>query len=472
VLDLVVTGGEVVLPSGTMRVDIGVADGRVALIGSVGTLPDAERVIDADGKILIPGGIDPHCHTNWVVPTAAAEGIRCFPPEQVSLAAAYGGTTTLVDFAIWQPGDTLEDAVRAKEKEWSGSSFVDYSYHVAFKGDLTFDVVEQIGGIIRAGHPTFKIWMTNTTPSRPRQKTDVGWMSAILEQTARHGGMLAVHAEDDDLVMFQYQRLEHEGKWGYENIHLAHNKLSEALSFRRAIGLAEYLGAPIYLMHVSASEGVEAIREARAKGLPIYGETLQHYSVFTADNYREPDGAKYHTYPSLKGIEDVAAMWGGLSDGALSTVATDEMCTTRDVKLRGKTVDDVTGGLAGVEVRLAVVYTEAVAKRGLSLERYVDLTSANAAKILGMYPQKGVIAVGSDADLVLLDPNDKRTLAATDMHETDYSAWEGFRVEAWPAATILRGNVVVEGGALHGREGDGNLITRRISQEILSRPSC
>lgn len=471
-LDLLVRGADVVLPTSTQRVDIGIADGCIAAIGLVGSLPGSEATIEADGMLLVPGGIDPHCHTNWIVPTAASEGIRCFPPQQVSAAAAHGGTTTLVDFAIWQPGTTLEDAVSTKESEWSGSSFVDYAYHVAFKGDLTFEVIDQIPGIIAAGYPSFKVWMTNTTPSRPRQKTDVGWMSAILEQTATNGGMLAVHAEDDDLVMFEYERLRHEGKWGFENVYLAHSKLSEALSFRRAIGLAEHLGAPIYLMHVSAREGVEAIREARRKGFPIYGETLQHYSVFTAENYKETDGAKYHTYPSLKGADDIAAMWEGLHDGTLGTVATDEMCTTLDVKLRGKTVDDVTGGHAGVEVRMGVVYTEAVAKRGMSLQRYVELTSANAARILGMYPQKGVIAVGSDADLVLLDRDDKRTLAAADMHETDYSAWEGYKVEAWPAATILRGNVIVEAGKLRGREGDGQRVARRISADILSRPGC
>lgn len=470
-LDLTVRGAQVVMPSGAEALDVGIREGRVALIGLPGSLPDAKRSLDGSGMLLVPGGIDPHCHTNWVVPTAASEGIRCFPPERVSLAAAHGGTTTLVDFAIWQPGQSLEDAVNAKESEWRGSSFVDYAYHVAFKGDLTFDVIEEIGDIISSGHPSFKVWMTNTTPSRPRQKTDVGWMWAILEQTAKHGGMLAVHAEDDDLVMFAYERLKREGKWGYENVHLAHSALSEALSFQRAIGLAERVGAPIYLMHVSAREGVDAIREARGKGYPIYGETLQHYTVFTSDNYREPDGAKYHTYPSLKSADDTEALWDGLRDGVLSTIATDEMCTTLDVKLRGKTIDDVTGGHAGVEVRMGVVYTEAVVKRGLSLQRYVDLTSANAAKILGMYPHKGVIAVGSDADLVLLDPNDKRTLAAGEMHESDYSAWEGYQVEAWPAATILRGHVLVEGGKLQGQQGDGRLVARRISQEILSRPS-
>jgi len=470
-LDLVITGAEVVLPTATATIDVGIKDGSIAVLGLPGTLPEAASTIDAHGQYLVPGGIDPHCHTNWVVPTAADAGIRCFPPEQVSLAAAHGGTTTLVDFAIWEPGQTLEQTVRAKEAEWRGSSYVDYAYHIAFKGGMTFEVVEQIGDAIVAGNPTFKVWMTNTTPSRPRQMTDLGWVLAILEQTRDHQGMLAVHAEDDDLVMFAYERLKQTGKWGYENVHLAHDQLSEALSFRRVIGLAQRVGAPIYLMHVSAREGVDAIREARAAGHPIYGETLQHYSVFTAENYREADGAKYHTYPSLKSDDDVEALWEGLQDQTLSTVATDEMCTTREVKLRGKTVDDVTGGHAGVEVRMGVVYTEAVKKRGFSMQHFVELTSTNAARILGMYPRKGVIAVGSDADLVLLDTEHTRQLSAQEMHETDYSAWEGYEVSAWPTTALVRGQVVMTQGELKGGPTIGRRVERKVSDEVFRRPA-
>lgn len=470
-LDLVITGAKVVLPTGTATLDVGIGGERIAVLGLPGSLPDAAKSIDADGQYLVPGGIDPHCHTNWVVPTAADAGIRAFPPDRVSLAAAYGGTTTLVDFAMWEPGHTLEDTVTSKETEWRGLSYVDYAYHIAFKGRMTFDVVDEIGDAIADGYPTFKVWMTNTTPSRPRQKTDLGWILAILEQTREHQGLLAVHAEDDDLVMFAYERLKHTGRWGYENIHLAHDQLSEALSFRRVIGLAERVGAPIYLMHVSAREGVDAIREARAAGHPIYGETLQHYSVFTADNYREPDGAKYHTYPSLKSADDVDALWEGIQDGTISTVATDELCTTREVKLRGQTIDDVTGGHAGVEVRMAVVYTEAVEKRRLSMQRYVELTSTNAARILGMYPTKGVIAVGSDADLVLLDTTRTRRLSADEMHETDYSAWEGYEVSAWPTTTLVRGRVVVSNGKLEGDQDTGRRVGRKVSEEVFRRPT-
>jgi dihydropyrimidinase len=469
-LDLVISGARVVSPAGVIECDVGVTGGKIVAVAAHDTLAeDQAQTIDATGKIVVPGGIDPHVHTSWTVPTAAAEGIVCADATQVSRAAAHGGTTMLVDFATWQPGQQLADAFEVKQEDWN-KSYVDYAYHCILKGEVPFEIIDQIGEAISGGFPSIKVFMTNATPSRPPQKTDLGYIWAILEQTSRHGGILAVHAEDDDLVMFSYKRLEREGRWGFENVHLAHSQLSEAISFRRIIGLAERVGGALYLMHVSAAEGVSAIAEARAKKLPIYGETLQHYTCFTAEDYKRPRGAIYHTYPSLKSEEDRQALWAGLQNGTLSTVATDEMCTTLAVKLRGKTIDDVTGGHAGVEVRMGIVYTEAVAKRGYSLERFVDLTSANAARILGMYPQKGAIAPGSDADMVLIDPSIRRRLAADELHETDYSAWDGWEVQGWPVTTILRGKVIVEDGRLLGRPGDGQLVRRKISTSVLERP--
>lgn len=293
-----------------------------------------------------------------------------------------------------------------------------------------------------------------------------------MEQTRDHGGMLAVHAEDDEIVMYSYKKLEHEGKWDFPNIHLAHNTLSEALSFRRVIGLAERVGAAIYLMHVSAAEGVDAIAESRGRGFPIYGETLQHYLAFNKDAYGLENGQIYHTYPSLKEEEDRLALWKGLQNGVISTVATDEMCTNLATKVRGKTVDDMTGGHAGVEVRMGVMYSEIVNQRHGSLVDFVDATSANAAKILGLYPQKGAIAVGSDADIVLMRPSAERNLSHLDMHETDYSAWDGFPVQCWPELTMLRGRIIVENGKLVDETPHGRLPRRKIASQVLTGPGA
>ena len=472
--DLLITGGLVVTPSGAEPLDIAIADGRIAALAFAGTTPldSAARVIDVGGKLVAPGGVDPHVHTNSVLPTAAESGIMCFGADRVSEGSIYGGTTTLVDFAHWKPGDDLSDSFARKAAEWNGQTYTDFALHGTFKEpEVPFSVLEQIPDAVRNGHGSWKVWMTNTTPTRPHQKTDLGNMWGIMEQTAAAGAMLAVHAEDDDIVMYSYRRLKHQGAIGIENMHHAHNVLSEQLSFQRAITLARHVGAAIYLMHVSANVGIDAIRKARGEGAPIYGEILPHYAYFSAENYREPHGAIYHTYPSLKDADDRDHMWPALIDGTLSTLATDGVCTDFDVKTRGNTIYDATGGHAGVEMRMAVAYTEGVVGRGLDLTRYVDLTSANAAKILGLYPRKGAIAVGSDADLAVIDTDVDRRVTAADLHEADYTPWEGYRTRAWNTMTLLRGQVMVDDRELVAGPV-GELQSQRVSSDVLSRPAC
>jgi dihydropyrimidinase len=244
------------------------------------------------------------------------------------------------------------------------------------------------------------------------------------------------------------------------------------LSFRRVLRLAESVpGTALYMMHVSAGTGVAAIAEARRKGLPIYGETLHQYLNYSADDYKRPNGQIYHTYPSLKSAEDRNALWDGTARGAIHCIATDELCCTLKDKTLGSRIDDVTGGNSGVEPRLAVMYTEMVARRGYSLRRYVDLVSTNAAKIMGLYPRKGAIAPGSDADITILDPTRRGKVRAADLHETDYTPWEGHDIFAWPVTTILRGKVMVENGRYLASAGDGRYLKRKISAETLSGAS-
>src|SRR5690606_4112887 len=263
-----------------------------------------------------------------------------------------------------------------------------------------------------------------------------------------------------------------EGRVGFENMAEVHNTLSEDLSFRRVIRLAENIhGCALYMMHVSAATGVAAIAESRARGYPIYGETLHQYMLFTSEDYKRPNGQIYHTYPSLKSRADQEALWRGTRDGSINSVATDEICCTLAVKVQGKRIDDTTGGNSAVEPRLGVMYAEMVDKRGYSLERYVDLVSTNAAKIMGLYPRKGALAPGSDADIAVLAPGEKRRVRLEDLHETDYSPWEGHEISAWPVMTVLRGKIVVEDGAFHGDEADGQYLKRRIPAAILSAPA-
>ena len=228
----------------------------------------------------------------------------------------------------------------------------------------------------------------------------------------------------------------------------------------------------LYLVHVSARDGVEAIGEARAKGLPVYGETLHHYASFNHKDYERPDGALYHTYPSLKTQVDQETLWQGLLDGRLSTLATDELWTTREQKLRGQTIEDTTGGAEGVEARMGIGYSEGVVKRGMSLERFVDITSANAARLLGFYPKKGALAPGSDADIAIIDPDYHKSLELSDLHGADYSIWAGWEVHGWPVITIHRGRVVVEDGQLFADKDRGSLLSRKIDNRVVKSPVC
>ena len=236
--------------------------------------------------------------------------------------------------------------------------------------------------------------------------------------------------------------------------------------------MAEWTGAAVYFVHVSAKQGVNAIREARSRGLPVYGETLHNYASFNSDNYKKPDGMKYHTYPSLKSEKDRLALWDGLIKGGLSTMATDEVCTDLTTKLMGRTIHDVAGGHNGAETRMGITYSEGVSKLGMSLQRFVGVTSANSARIMGYYPRKGAIAPGSDADIVLIDPSIHKSLSMDDLHIGAYSIWEGWEVNAWPVTTILRGKVVMDQGQFSGVLGDGQLIPRKIDPDILNRPAC
>jgi dihydropyrimidinase len=471
-LDLVIRGGQVVTPGGVGAWDVGVEGERIVAIGAPGTLPgDSARVIDASGKLVIPGGIDPHVHTHWPIPALGGGMTLSAPPAQVSRAAIHGGTTTLADFAVWEPGMTLAGAIDEKDTVWR-EGYSDYALHVMLQGAVPPEVIAQIPETISAGYASFKIFTTDVRPIGKGRMIRLGHLWAIMETAAKHGAMLAIHAEDDDLVMYMYERLEREGRTDIQHMPLVHSVMSEDIAFRRVLRLARYVeGAAVYMVHVSSKAGTDAVAEARADGRPVYAETLHHYASFTAEAYLRPDGVIYHTYPSLKHEEDRARLWAGLRDGSIATVATDELCTPRAIKMRSRHVADATGGHVGVETRVPIIYTEGVSKRGMSLERFVAVTSTNAAKILGLYPRKGAIAVGSDADIVLFDPTVRRTLRSADLHGSDYSAWDGWEVHGWPSTVLLRGRVVVENGQLNGQPGAGRSIPRKLAAALQNGPA-
>jgi len=470
-LDLVIRGQRVVTPMGVGAFDVAVAGEKIVAVASAGTYDAgaAHRLIDAGERIVMPGGIDPHVHCSWHLPNPDGTAGLSDPPEVVSRAALHGGTTTIIDFARWTHGNTIQGAIMKRDADWVGKCYCDYSYHIMVEGQLPPEIFGQLAEAIRGGYPTIKIFTTDITPSRKGRMVDFGDIWEVFQVVAKEGGMCVMHGEDNDIVMHMYEKLIREERTHFRYLSEVHNTLSEDLSFRRVIRLAESVPgkAAIYFMHVSAGTGIQAIREARAKGSPVYGETLHQYLMYSDQDYLRPNGQMYHTYPSLKSVADQQALWDGAAEGTLHTVATDEVCCSLATKVQGTRIDDTTGGNAGVEPRLAVMYTEMVGKRGWSIEKFVDMTSTNAARLMGLYPRKGVLAAGSDADIAVLDPSLRRTVRKEMLHESDYSPWEGHEVHAWPVLTVARGKVVMEDGRLTATLGDGQYLTRRLDPALL-----
>ena len=470
--DLILRNGTVVTPHGTSRQDVAISGEIISAVTSPDAIDNTQtkRSIDVNGKIVMPGGIDPHVHCKWIMPMPDGTFGFTEGPEIVSRAALYGGTTTLIDFAARLEDIPFSEVIEKRDHDWVGNCYCDYSYHLMLLGDVEPPVLSELEGLIGDGYPTIKIFTTNITPSRSGRMVHFGDIWEVFKVITRAGGLGVIHAEDNDLVMHMYEKLIREGRVSFHNLAEVHSALSEDLSFRRVIRLAEAEKTPLYMMHVSAGTGVRAIREARAKGQAIYGETLHQYMLFTSEDYKRPNGQIYHTYPSLKSPEDQAELWAGTLDGSINAVATDELCCTLQLKTVGNRIDDTTGGNAGVEPRLGVMYQEMVTERGYSLEQFVDLCSSNAAKIMGLYPRKGAIAAGSDADIAVLDPTIKRKVRLEDLHESDYSPWEGHEITAWPVMTILRGKIMVENGVFMGDPKDGKYLKRAIPKSITMGP--
>ena len=477
-LDLVIRGGTVVTPSGSGEFDVGIQGEKIVMVAARGAISEeAGASIDASGKYVFPGGIEPHTHIASRVSEAWAgrPDVMTQSPEAASRAAAHGGVTTFIDFAGGmegtEDGDQSENSIMtrldARRSVFAGHSYTDFAFHFTLAGEVPPQTIGEIGEAIESGVASFKIFTTFGS------KVPFGHLWAIFEEVGKNGGIMAVHAEDDDMVKYMEAKLVREGRDQGYNLHLAHNNISEDIAFRKITRLSEHTETGIYFVHTTAKEGAYAIADARAKQLPVYGETLHNYLHFTHDHYREPEGTSIHTYPAIKHASDRDGLQEALVDGTLSTTATDEYTTYKDVKLSGNTIETVCGGHNGIETRMPVVYTKFVSSGRISLERFVDITSTNAAKILGMYPKKGAIAAGSDADIAIFDPGMNKTITLDDLHaDSDYSIWEGFECQGYPVTTILRGNVIVDNGVLKGSSTDGQWLSRKVAPSVLAGPVC
>jgi dihydropyrimidinase len=472
--DLVVLNGTVVSPAGEWALDVGVRGETIAALGEPGSLgTEAARVIDASGCLVIPGGVDPHCHYSMTF-----EHVLTTEQQEFSPAAAFGGTTTLVDFAFVEGGASLVDAVAAKKDEAASRMAVDYGLHAILCGDVSFENIEQIGDAIRGGIATIKTFTTYG------YMTGDGRRFGIMQAVAEHGGMSVVHAEDDDIANFLTARYVREGKTHGAYISEVRNSLVEEAAVRRCLLLAERSGSPLYILHMAAGAGIRALAEARERGLPVYGETLPVYLSFTQedlwdDTEVEIEGHRYpyrgllhNNYPTIKTAADREECWRALADGRLHTVGSDHaLISVRDrFVTMGCELPFVQAGQASVELRLPLVFDRGVRTGRMSASRWVEVVATNPAKLMGLWPRKGELLEGGDADIVVFDPARTWTV---DWRETlhmsaEYSIWQGWELQGAVRDTILRGRVLVEDGAWAAAASrtDGRFLPRRILPEV------
>ncbi len=451
--DLTIRGGRVATAGSLVACDLGIRDGRIVAIAD--RLAPGARDIDATGRLVLPGGVDGHCHFDQ--PTG--DGSRMADDFlSGTRSALFGGTTTIVPFAAQVRGESLRAAVDDYHARAAGKAIVDYAFHLIVT-DPTPDVLErELPALIAEGYTSFKIYMTyDDLKLSDRQILDV------LSVARDHGAMVMVHAENADCIAWLTDRLEAEGKTAPLFHAASRPKVIEREATHRAISFSELVDVPILVVHVSGADAMEEIRRAQARGLSLYAETCPQYLFLSADDLAAPgfEGAKCICSPPPREAANQEVIWQGVADGVFDVVSSDHAPFRYDdpagKKLKGEDASFrwVPNGIPGVETRLPLLFSGVVDGR-IDLDRFVELTATNPARMYGLYPRKGVIAVGSDADVVLWNADAPRAITNADLHhDCDYTPYEGIAVPAWPETVISRGDVVAEKGALVGTAGRG-----------------
>jgi dihydropyrimidinase len=451
-LDLVVRGGLVVTPGGQAVTDVGVRDGRIAQLGGVMT---AAEEIDAAGMVVLPGGVDMHVHLS---PVEIGEESVPWADDFVSggRAAAAGGVTTIGNITFPRRGERLTDLVERVAAEAARDSVVDFVLHpVLMQPDE--QSVADIPALADGGTTSIKVFMSlgDFDEHAP------GFVRAMA-QAGRHGVLTMVHCEDVCIIDHVTADLLAQGKGDLSHYGESRPELSERVAVTRMIGFAEAAGAPIYIVHLGSESALAEARAARARGQEVYVETRPIYLYFTEERFAGEDAPLYVGNPPLRGQKDQDALWAGLAAGHVHTCCTDHAAWTKEQKLDPTlTVATARPGMSDLETLMPLLWSEGVRTGRLSLQRFVEVTSTNAAKLFGLFPQKGTIAVGSDADLLVWDPEARRTVVGAEgRSRAGYSLYEGWEVVGAPRATLRRGEVVFADGTVVDRPGGGRLVRR------------
>jgi dihydropyrimidinase len=458
-LDLVLRNARVATASDTFDSDIGIRNGRIVQLGL--GLPAGRREIDAAGRYVTPGGVDAHCHLDQPMeaPVRMADDF-----ETGTRSAACGGTTTVIPFAAQQKGQSLRAAVRDYHQRAEGRAHVDHAFHLIVS-DPTEEVLKhELPELIAEGYTSFKIYMTYDD-----LKLDDGQILDVLSVAREHGAMAMIHAENADCIEWLSKRLEASGRTAPRFHAHARPMLVEREATHRAIALSELVDVPIMIVHVSGREAVDQIRWARAHGLNVFAETCPQYLFLTAEDLGIDDsyqGARCVCSPPPRNRDNQQVIWNGLADGLFTIFSSDHAPFRFDApegkKPGGQEVAfrHIPNGIPGIETRLPLLFSHGVLDGRITINRFVELTSTNPAKAYGLHPRKGTIAIGADADLVVWGAT-PRAIRNVDLHHAvDYTPYEGIEVQAWPALTLARGEVVWDGERFHPRAGRGQFLHR------------
>ncbi|MGA2493325.1 MAG: dihydropyrimidinase [Roseiarcus sp.] len=462
--ELIIRGGEVVTAADTFRADVGVRGGKIVAIAD--KLTDGARVIDASGLLVMPGGVDSHVH----LAQPSGGGVKMADGfETGTRSAIAGGNTTILPFALQPRGASLRASVMDYHKEADGNSYCDYGFHLIVTDPTPSVLGQELPALVADGYSSFKVFMTyDDLVLNDRQLLEV------FDCARGCGALVMVHCEGYDAIKFMTQRLEAAGKTAPYYHAVSRPEVVEREATHRAISHGELLDTPIMIVHVSGREAMEQIRWAQRRGLKVYGETCTQYVTLTADDLKglnmDESGGKYVCSPPPRDRASWEAIWEGVRTGVFQTFSSDHcpfLYESAEGKLNPKARTSfkwVPNGIPGVEVRLPILYSKGVVEGRITVNEFVALTSTNHAKMYGLYPRKGAIGVGFDADIVLWDPNKRETIRQEIMHHgADYTPYEGMAVTGWPVMTLLRGKVVAEDGRIVGEKGGGKFLKRDLS---------
>lgn len=461
--DIIIRGGTVVTSADSAQCDVGIKDGKIAALAT--NLGSADRVIDADGRLVLPGGVEGHCH---IEQRSAVGGVMNADDFYTGTrSAVFGGTTTVIPFAAQRKGATLRQAVEEYHECAGPKAVIDYGFHLIVTDPNEHVLNQELPALIEEGYTSFKVYMTyDALRLDDRQVLDV------LACARMNGGFVMVHAENHEMIKWLSERLINKGYSEPKYHAISHARLAESEATHRAIALSELVDVPMLIVHVSTEDAMTEIRNAQSAGLKIYGETCPQYLFLTADDLDRDgaEGAKFCCSPPPRDAASQEAIWRGLSNGTFQAFTSDHAPYRFDDtgKLRAgpnPSFKEVANGVPGIELRLPLLFSEGVKKGRIDIHQFVALTSTNIAKLYGLHPQKGTIAVGADADIAIWDPDLEKTIDY-DQHIHDdvgYTPYEGRTVTGWPIMVLSRGRIAIEDGELCVERGSGAFLPREKS---------